>query len=132
MEINYRIVFRKKRRFIQIEHEVTIPGLLTSLDQVPALYARFVQLQMECEITIRFNPCLLFIAVISRMDNPLFMDDASRLRSGLANKLSDVLGRERSKISHNYKDVKNYMHIYTSFRDEVNYFYRKMAEIENI
>jgi len=52
------------------------------------------------------------------------------LRSGLANKLSDVLGRERSKISHNYKDVKNYMHIYTSFRDEVNYFYRKMAEIE--
>jgi len=132
--LNYKKFYlRVKRMFPAVEEKVNPPSDLKTLSEISDLYAKYVRLQLNPGIELSdFDSRLRFIAVIVKMLDPLFEIDDSPIRKGLASKLGEVLGCERTVISHLYKNVKNYMHIYTSFRDEVNYFYRKMAEIENI
>ena len=132
MKTNYRRVYhRLKRRFPAIEHMVNPPGQLRSLAEIPELYNHYLQITGITEDELRHNENnyrLIFIAVITRMEDPLFFSDSVAVRRGLRSELSKILGCDQTVISHALQRVKNYIGIYPEFAFQVDYFYGKMTE----
>ena len=132
MSINYRRIYHKlKHRYPSIERSINTPGHLDSLTIIPSLHEKFCtiagitpeQLRSNCQVKIQF------IGVIAIMDDPQFFDDQyTKLRSGLAIALSNVLACHRTQISHDLQTVRNYLGIYPKFREEIDLLYAKMTE----
>lgn len=132
MKTNYRRVYhRLKRRFPAIEHMVNPPGKLRSLAEIPELYSHYLQVAGITDEQLRRNENnyrLIFIAVITRMEDPLFLSDNLPVRRGLRTELARTLCCDQTIISHALQRVKNYMSIYPEFTFQVDYFYGKMTE----
>lgn len=129
-KINYSKFYRRiKLRYPSIEKQINSPPELKSIDDLPHLYSRYVRLCMGNKALHNFDTRIRFIAVICLMsDANFFDDDDSPVRKGLASKLADVLGSNRSAISHTFRTVKNYWAVYPVFREEVEYFCKKLKE----
>jgi len=132
MEINYRRFYRRvKHHYPFIERAMNKPGQLRTLADIPDLYLQFKQLTAATDNDIHHNvnnARLIFIAVITQMEDPLFFTDNALVRRGLRKKLSEVLSCEQTIISHSLRTVKDYLSVYPNFRDKVDYFYGKMTE----
>lgn len=128
--INYRRVYhRLKRRYPFILKQIDAPNVLPSVADLPRLYAAYVKLQLNPDITLtKCDPKLRFCAVIVLMTDPNFFDDDAPVQKGLATALGQTLGCDRTVISHSLKTVKNYKRLYPKFWEEVQYFYRLMLE----
>jgi len=132
MEINYRRFYhRVKRRYPAIERQINEQGQISSLDEIPALYERFKRVTSANDDDIRKNTDNvrhIFVAVITRMEDPLFFTDNAPVRRGLRMELAKLLGCDQTIISHGLRSVKNYMDVYPEFCAKVEYFYGKMTE----
>ena len=131
MEPNYRRIYhRLKRRYPSILNIVDTPGALGSLEDIPALFAtycRAAHLNAE-QVRTNMDKRLVFVGVVTQMEDPQYFDDDVPVRKGLASALGDVLGCHRTIISHSLRTVKNYRRIYPTFRAEMDYFYDQLTK----
>lgn len=131
MEPNYRRIYhRLKRRYPVILDMVYTPGVLQSYDDIPRLFAEFCRIahMNQKQVIGDHYKRLLFVAVVTRMEDPHYFDDESPIRKGMATAIGDVLGCHRTVISHALRTVKNYLAIYPQFQGELDYFYDQLTK----
>lgn len=130
MEPNYRRIYnRLKRRYPSILSMVDTPGVLSSLDDIPGLYKRYCAILRMRPDMVRADSerRLIFVGVVTQMEDPQYFDDDSPVRKGLASALGAVLECHQTVISHTLRTVRNYRRIYPQFRAEMDYFYDQLT-----
>lgn len=131
MEPNYRRIYQRlKRRFPVVLDMVHTPGVLKSYDDIPLMFDKFCRLaHMNHKQVIEDHyKRLIYIAAITRMEDPHYFEDDNPIRKGMATEIGKVLGCHQTVVSHALRTVKNYLEIYPQFREELDYFYNQMTE----
>lgn len=105
---------------------ITVPDL-TDTGLIKELYAEYRNLQVKpgCK-SEEVHQGLIFTASILRLYDPDWFCFERNIRRGLRGHLEEAIGCDGTSISHNLKNVKNYMQIYSVFRNEVLYVYGQL------
>lgn len=97
------------------ELDISVP-LMRNLDYVGNVYDFFMSLQDPKRKSMIKKQ---FIFIILYLYSPSSLG-GTKMRRGLREKLSDVLGCTCSNVSHDYKNVSFYYVTYKTFRNEIN------------
>lgn len=126
--MNYSLIGRKLCKvYPHLAFELmTVPDL-KDLNMIQDLYKEYCSIQSAAkDKNGRVYLSLIFIAAVIRLYDPDWFAYGKSVRKGLRIELASVLGCEGSLISHNLTNVKNFMRIYSDFRNEVSYVYGQL------
>lgn len=125
--VNYKLVYLKlKQRYPEIAKEL-VPDQppMDEYDMLKA-FTIFCKIKGIYCLTIPENRTEvrdLFVATFVKLYDPEYFMHKKKLRKGLRPKMAKLLNCQESIISYNLSNVKNYLTIYRSFNDEVEYIY---------
>lgn len=131
--IDYNLLGRKVSKLYPFlaKEMISMPEL-TDLKKIGELFVDYTSIQ-SFAITKQqqINQRLIFIGAIIKLYDPDAFDFKKNMKNGLRQKLVEVLNCKPSTISDSFKLVRNYMSIYPSFTNELNYIYEELKNGHN-
>lgn len=132
MEPNYKLIYNKlKDKYPEIAKELIPENPIESNFNKLSVFVRVCSIigvtPEEIVLNRNSDSLRLFLGVYCLMFDPDYLKRyRGKLKNGLREKLTSILGMSGNKISYNLRKVKDWMDVYTPFENEVEHIYKRV------